>query len=167
MSPVTCGAIRIDTRARQRERGAALVELAITLPILMVVLLGAIDFGRAFRLAMIVTNAARAGAQFGAQTSINSGNTTQMINTADQLLSANGLASGPATTAQRLCECADDAGNFTATTPANTCASTSCPTGHLSVWVTVTASRTFSMLTPFPGLPSSVTITRGATARAQ
>jgi len=167
MSSVTRVATRLTTRVRQRERGAALVELAIALPLLMVVLFGAIDFGRAFRTAMIVTNAARAGAQFGSQTSINSGNTTQMIATANQVLSANGLASGPATTAQRLCQCADDAGNFTGTTPTNTCTSAACPTGHLVVSVTVTATRTFSTITRVPGLPTSVTITRGATARAQ
>lgn len=155
------------SRAYRGERGAALVEIAITLPLLLVVLVGTIDFGRAFRTAMIVINAARAGAQFGAQTPINSGNTAEMIATADGVLAANGLASGPATTATRLCLCADDSGQYTATSPVNTCSTTACATGHLAVTVTVSVSRTFSMITPIPGLPDSVTITRGATARAQ
>lgn len=50
------------------ERGAALVELAVALPLLLVIMVGTIDFGRAFRTAMIVTNAARAGAQLARRT---------------------------------------------------------------------------------------------------
>jgi Flp pilus assembly protein TadG len=151
---------------RRGERGAALVELAVVLPLLLVVLLGTIDFGRAFRTAMIVTNAARAGAQFGAQSLANAGNNSGIIAAADAVLAANGLASGPSPTPTKLCQCATNGGAFTDTSPVNNCSAT-CGGGHLVVSVTVTATRTFSMTTPFPGLPDSVTITRGATARAQ
>lgn len=79
------------------------------------------------------------------------------------MLSANGLSSGLATTAATLCQCANNAGTFS---NAANC-SDPCTGGHLVVSVTVTATRTFSLIQPFPGIPSSVTITRGATARAQ
>ena len=149
---------------RRAERGAALVELAIALPLLAVMLVGTIDFGRAFRTAMVVTNAARAGAQFGSQTVANSGSPTGMIAAADAVLTANGLGSSPPTTAQRACFCATAAAVFSG----SVACTTTCPSGqHLVVSVTVTASRTFSMVGPFPGLPNGVTITRGATARAQ
>src|SRR5260221_3845737 len=45
-----------------RERGSALVELAIALPLLVAVLVGTTDFARVFYLATELTNAARAGA---------------------------------------------------------------------------------------------------------
>lgn len=45
------------------ERGAALVEFALALPLLLVVLAGIVDFGFAFQRYEVVTNAAREGAR--------------------------------------------------------------------------------------------------------
>ena len=44
------------------ERGQALVELALFLPILIVIVMGAVDFGRVFFAYTAVANAAREGA---------------------------------------------------------------------------------------------------------
>lgn len=52
-------------RAGWRERGAAAVEFALVLPVLLLVLLGAIDWGWYFTLREVVTNAAREGARVG------------------------------------------------------------------------------------------------------
>lgn len=46
-----------------RERGAAAVEMAIVLPLLVLVLGGIIDFGRYFFSQVVLTNAAREGAR--------------------------------------------------------------------------------------------------------
>jgi Flp pilus assembly protein TadG len=43
------------------ERGAAAVEFAIVLPVLLALLLGIMEFGRAFNTQMSLTNAAREG----------------------------------------------------------------------------------------------------------
>lgn len=48
----------------RRERGAAVVEFAIVLPFLAVIVLGAVDAGRAFRLQNRLVNAAREGGVF-------------------------------------------------------------------------------------------------------
>ncbi len=48
------------------ERGASLVEFALTLPLLLLVLVAAVDLGRAFYTYVAITNAAREGARFGA-----------------------------------------------------------------------------------------------------
>ncbi len=56
---------RIRTRgARGGERGQALVEFAIIIPILLAVLLGIVEFARAWQIQQVVTNAAREGARF-------------------------------------------------------------------------------------------------------
>ena len=54
----------LRSRLRQ-ERGAELIEMALVLPLLMLILLGMIDFGFMFREMNVVTNAAREGARTG------------------------------------------------------------------------------------------------------
>jgi Flp pilus assembly protein TadG len=48
---------------KREERGAALVEFALALPLLLVVLAGIVDFGFAFQRYEVITNAAREGAR--------------------------------------------------------------------------------------------------------
>ena len=50
---------------RRGERGQAIVELALTLPLLLLVVLGVFDFGLMFERFEVVTNAAREGARLG------------------------------------------------------------------------------------------------------
>jgi len=50
-------------RLRQDQRGTALIEMAFTLPLLLLISIGIIEFGRAFQTWQIVTNAAREGAR--------------------------------------------------------------------------------------------------------
>ena len=59
------------------ERGAALVELALTAPLFMLLMMGAIELGRVAYYAIEVQNAARAGASYG---SVNIGNANQTSN---------------------------------------------------------------------------------------
>jgi Flp pilus assembly protein TadG len=54
------------SRRNTFRRGAAAVEFGLLLPLLMLILLGAIDFGRFAHAHIGVTNAARAGAGFAA-----------------------------------------------------------------------------------------------------
>ena len=49
----------------RKSRGQSLVEFALVLPLLAVIILGALDLGRAFFTYIIVTNAAREGARYG------------------------------------------------------------------------------------------------------
>src|SRR5687768_9538168 len=55
-------------RAAQRLRnrsGGAILELAIALPLLIVICIGVMDFGRVYFTSVAVANAARAGAEYG------------------------------------------------------------------------------------------------------
>ncbi len=45
------------------ERGSALLEAAVTIPLLLLISVGIFDFGRAYQTWQIVTNAAREGAR--------------------------------------------------------------------------------------------------------
>lgn len=51
------------------QKGQALVELAVALPLVLVLLCGMVDFGRLVHLKSTLTNAARAGARMAAVTS--------------------------------------------------------------------------------------------------
>jgi Flp pilus assembly protein TadG len=51
------------SRRRQGERGAALLEMAFTLPLLLLVCVGILEFGRAYQTWQVLTNAAREGAR--------------------------------------------------------------------------------------------------------
>ena len=48
---------------RAGERGAVLVETAMTLPLVLLVTIGAVEFGRAYQTWQVLTNAAREGAR--------------------------------------------------------------------------------------------------------
>ena len=48
---------------KKKERGAALIESAITIPILLLVSVSIFDFGRAYQAWQVLTNAAREGAR--------------------------------------------------------------------------------------------------------
>lgn len=56
----------LPRRFRESERGQALVEFTMVLPILLILLFALVDFGRAFYTWLLVTNAAREGARIAA-----------------------------------------------------------------------------------------------------
>ena len=50
-------------RLRRDTRGAALLEMALTLPMMLLVSIGIVEFGRAYQTWQVLTNAAREGAR--------------------------------------------------------------------------------------------------------
>jgi len=55
-------------RVLKREQGQDLVELALLLPLLLIIMVIVLDMGRAFNTYMVLTNAAREGARQGSMT---------------------------------------------------------------------------------------------------
>lgn len=51
----------------RHDRGQSIVELAIVLPLLLLILLGCLDLGRAFAVRMALANGAREGARYAAK----------------------------------------------------------------------------------------------------
>jgi Flp pilus assembly protein TadG len=75
------------TRARQ-ERGVAIIEAAITLPLLLLLSVGVFEFGRAFQHWQVLTNSAREGARVA----VLPGSTDQAVRTRVQnYLTAGGV----------------------------------------------------------------------------
>ena len=51
------------TRLLKNERGAALIETAVTIPIVLLISVGIFEFGRAYQTWQVLTNASREGAR--------------------------------------------------------------------------------------------------------
>jgi Flp pilus assembly protein TadG len=63
----------MNTRRRSGERGSALIEAALTLPLLLLVSVGIFEFGRVFQTWQVLTNAAREGARIAVLPGADSG----------------------------------------------------------------------------------------------
>ena len=147
--------------AARAESGSALVELAVAMPILLLLVVGTVDLGRVFYRSMAVAQAARAGAEYGAQSVSKSADTTGIKTAAKNAVSSDLTLLNSDLTVARTCECATDAGAFSATSPANTCDGTGCASPkHTVITVSVTASKTFSTIISYPTIPHTVSITR-------
>src|SRR3989442_5765319 len=143
------------------ERGSAIIELTLLMPFFLLLLMGTIDFSRVFYTAMAITHAARAGAQYGAQSngaSQDDAGMAQAARTAAQDLDSLGV------TATHYCKCTIDGVTLTNPTP-NTC--TGACVGARQIYVQVTTSKTFQTLWNYPGIPHTVNLNRTATLRAQ
>ena len=65
--------------SRERERGSAMVETAITIPLLLMMMVGIFEVGRAYETWQVLTNAAREGARMAVTPSSNPTTTTALI----------------------------------------------------------------------------------------
>jgi Flp pilus assembly protein TadG len=133
-----------------------MIELAVALPLLVLIAIGVTDYGRVYFTSIAVANAARAGAEWGAQ---NQGTYTDQtkIKSFAQL---DGAEAGTITfTSQTIFKCND--GSVVTNT-------STCPGyGNPQVYVEVKATKVLPLLMNYPGLPSAVTIARTATFREQ
>jgi Flp pilus assembly protein TadG len=80
-------------RFRACERGAELIELAVTLPILLALVAGIIDFGILFQRYEVLTNAAREGARVGVLPSYATADVQARVT---NYLAASGINDAPA-----------------------------------------------------------------------
>ena len=149
------------------ERGQAMLEVALLLPVLLLLALGVIELGRYMYISILVGNAARAGAAYGAQSLPLSVDTTGIQAAADNDFQNNGQSTASLSlTSSVACGC-DSSGTVSAalcSTSTNLTAGT-CVTGHWVVMESVTASGTFTSLFNYPGIPPSISVSRTATLR--
>lgn len=131
-----------------RNSGQALVETAVTVPLLILLLVGVAELGRLAFAAIEVSNAARAGAAYGAQNGGTASDTTGIATAA-----ANDAANltSLSTTSSISCICSDGS--------AASCAdNTACPNSHIEETVTVNTQAAFDPMFHLPGLPTSFTL---------
>jgi Flp pilus assembly protein TadG len=69
----------MKTKTRNRERGSAMVETAICIPLLLVLMVGIFEVGRAYETWQVLTNAAREGARVAVLPSGSAADTTALV----------------------------------------------------------------------------------------
>ena len=124
------------------DHGSSLIEVAMVLPVLILLLLGIIDFGRAFYLSNEVAGAAHAGAVYGSQYPTDT--TGMRTAAADNAPNVSNLT----TAASWGCECSDGTGQSSDCSSAPSCSS------NLVYYAKVKASAPYTPWLPWPGIPS-------------
>lgn len=66
-------------RRARNQRGAALLEVALTLPLMLLVAVGIFEFGRAYQTWQVLTNAAREGARMAVLPGIDDADVTTRV----------------------------------------------------------------------------------------
>ncbi len=144
-------------RSFRRRRGSAVLEFALSGTLLFMLFAGLADLTRMFYYARLVTNAARAGVQYGMYNSTHNMDTGGMQTYA--LAEANNLT-GLTATASYSCSCPGTTGTVSCT---STCAGSTTP----RMYDAVTTSYPFAAVVQWPGLPTSFTINYTASMRVQ
>jgi len=166
-----------------------MVELAFSLGLLAVIVVGTVDFGRVFYLSMELNAAARAGAQFAAKDLANSTKTDGTIesaavaaylygstdsrftlSTSDVILGESGTT-GQSTAQVPKCAAADGSGTFDDPAGSPKTCSSACTVGKpvKVCYVKVTVTKNFSRRSgfPIPGLPNPLSVSRSVWQRVQ
>lgn len=141
------GVVRLLRYAARAESGSALVELALSMPILILLFVGAAEFASLSYKAIEVSDAAMAAVQYGTQSLATEADTTG-IQTAATNDAAN-ITLGP-TTVTPSCICSDGT--------ASTCAAGDCSSSTMEHILTVQTQATVDPGFHLIGLPTSYTL---------
>ncbi len=136
-------------------RGNVAVEFGILAPLLVIMALGAFDFGRYGLGLLRVSSAARAGVQYGTLDHSTANDIANMIQYArdDAVDPANELSIA----ARQFCRCP---------TGAEVACASPCPDGaYPPIYVEVTVADTLDLSFAYPGLPSTVTLAAASRMR--
>jgi len=162
-------------RRTDRQRGTSAVELAISLPILVVLMLIAVDFGRVMYDATTVSGSVRAGAGFGLQNIVQAADSAKVIEAArNDAASLHDLDDFETKTELRCRYQGDNSSPTTENCPIPDLVTCPVPgpsecTSPVEVFVWVEAERPFKMLTSFSWLSNfqEMDLNRSALMRVQ
>jgi Flp pilus assembly protein TadG len=145
---------KMMNRFAHSEAGASLVEFAILAPVFIFMFVGIVEIGRYTYYAILLSNAARAGVQYGAQ------------NTAT-LQDVSGMASAAAADAMSIPQMSASPSYYCENTSTNTVVSCPAagPTPPDFYYVKVVTTGTFTSLLHYPGIPNNVPISGSAVMR--
>jgi Flp pilus assembly protein TadG len=136
-----------------------MVEFTLVLPMLLLILLGAVDFGRVFFTYIDVNNAAREGAAYAA---LDPNNTNAITTHAQQETNAQAKTQeGGSVSLQVTVACSDASTGLT-----RTCQQAALAVSGTDYHVTVTVTEQFQFFTPFIGtfFGNPFTLTASTTA---
>lgn len=147
-------ALRIRTilsGLRRGEAGGALVETALTLPLLVTLITGAVELSRVAYTSLEVVSAARAGVSYGTETGGTASDTTGITYAAQN--DAPNVTTLTVTSVSSSYSCSD--GTAAPGPPYNM----DCPNSHIEQTLTVQTQAEIDPLIHLPGLPTTYTIT--------
>lgn len=159
----------------EKDMGSALLELALVVPIFLLLFVGAAEFGRLAYAAIEVANAARAGVAYGAQNHATASDVIGMTaaTTSDgPNVSPITVWAGPcicpsssATTSVPACSAAGTFTSSTSSTENPASYAFTCPTDITTAteFVQVNTTANVNTFLHYPGLPSSYTLNGSAT----
>jgi Flp pilus assembly protein TadG len=125
--------------------GQSMTEIAVLAPLLMLILLGALDLGRVFFAYVAITNASREGARYGMTNSTDSNYINDIAGAATREAGGVLVFSGPNANSTIDVECAAPGSNPTNAASYRSCTSTAPQPGG-SVQVTVSYPFQFATL---------------------
>lgn len=144
---------------KRREKGSAMLELALCIPLLGLMLVGAMDFSRAFYQSITLASAARAGASYGVSSST-AANDSAGIQT--RVLADTSDLTGVTVSSERTCSCNDT------DTTGTSCSTTTCPNGSaVRTFLKVSASKQFTPMLTYVGMPGPFPMAQSVTFRIQ
>ena len=153
---------------REARKGSAVVELAVSVPLIALMTFGIVDFGRLFFHGVAVASASAAGAFFGGYNNLTASDSTGIVNMATG--SATDLDAAAAE-ALLYCDCPDDpASGPDDTARVVDCSTGTCPVSGYDmprVFVRAQVTHTFSTLAPYPGIPNATSMTGNTYLRVQ
>ncbi len=150
--------MKFQTRLRSffdTDHGSSLVEFALVAPILVLLLLSAVDFGKAYYLATEVAGAAHAGAEYGSQAPTDIAGIA-----AAAAADAPDVPNLTVATPTYGCECSDGAKYSANCSSKPTCGS------NVVYSVKVSVSSNYKPLLAWPGIPASVQLSSSAIMRS-
>lgn len=150
-------------RFLQCSSGQGLVETALTASLLVLLLLAAVDFGRAFYMVVELKGAAHAGAVYGSQFPTDNTGMQNVAKANASDLTSSSSANFQAT-ADWGCECSD--GSHAQAESSGSCATPTCTGLNEIYYVTVTTTASYSPLVPWPGVPSAMNMSETVEMRS-
>lgn len=148
------GRLRLGRLRPGRQSGQALLEMALVTPLLLALVLGVIELGRYAYFAILVENAARAGAAYGSQGLAYSVNSDGIRTSARQDFGSSDLTVN--STISCGCDISGDGGSCSVVQ--------TCGSGPWTEVVSVEACAQFRPLFSYPGLPSGASCEEGPTS---
>jgi Flp pilus assembly protein TadG len=133
------------------EDGGALIEAALTLPVLVLMVLGAAEFTRVAYTSLEVVSAAKAGVSYGAESGGTTSDTTGITYAAQN--DAGNLTGLTVLTPTSSYKCSDGAA-----IDSSKALNTQCSSSHIEQTLTVQTQMTMDPLVHVPGLPTQYTV---------